>query len=486
MFYDIKIDKNQTIHIQVYNYLKEVIQNGMLPSGSKLPSTREMSSIIGVSRNTIMRAYELLEDSNLIYTVKGRGTFVSKIDVNINNEWNINWGQQINSYAANANELDIMKHEKLYKRGMISFKTIAPDESLFDIEEFKRSFLNLLSVEGEKVLNYGYARGYKPLIEFLMSYMEEKGANTKNKSILITNGFTEGFDMVLSAITEKGDKILCENPTHNTAIKLMKLHQLEIVGVEVDENGINLSKLNETLSNNNVIKAAYLIPSYHNPTGMVMSYTKRENVYDILKNYNIPIIEDGFNEELQNSGTHISPIAAISGEGNSVVYIGSLSKILFPGMRIGWIFADEKLIDTLESIKRSRNIHTSSLDQAILYEYMKNGNFEKYIKKIRNIYKEKYELTKRLVKKYIPHKFILGDGGLYLFIKLDGIKARELLERCYKRNVIFTPGDIFYTDESGEDTLRIGFSRVSIEDIKKGIRIIGEETNLLRKASKRK
>ncbi|WP_291636771.1 PLP-dependent aminotransferase family protein, partial [Clostridium sp.] len=295
-----------------------------------------------------------------------------------------------------------------------------------------------------------------------------------NKSILITNGFTEGFDIVLSSITEKGDKIICENPTHNTAIKLMKLHDIDIIGVEVDKDGINLSKLEAALVSND-IKAVYLVPSYHNPTGMVMTCKKREDIYKLLKAHSVPIIEDGFNEELQHSGTHIAPIVSISGEENSVVYIGSLSKILFPGIRIGWILGDKKLIDVLECVKRSRNIHTSFLDQAILYEYMKSGSFERYVKKARNIYREKYELITRLSKKHIPSKYILGDGGLYIFIKLDEINSRELLERCFARGVIFTPGDIFYTDGNGHDTMRLGFSRVSLIDIEKGIVIIGEE-----------
>ena len=474
MFFDIKLNKHETIYIQVYNYMKDMIEDGMLLAGSKLPSTREMASILKVSRTTIMAAYELLTDYNLTYTVDGIGTFVSKIDINKNNEWNMNWVNNISNYANCAEKLDIMKHERIYEKGMISFKTIAPDESLFDIEEFKRAFLNTISIEGEKILNYGYAKGYRPLINFLMEYMRQKGVNTTNKSILVTNGFTEGFDIVLSSITEKGDKIICENPTHNTAIKLMKLHEVEIVGIEVNKDGISTSKLKEALMGND-IKAAYLVPSYHNPTGMVMPYKTREDTYKLLKEHNVPIIEDGFNEELQHMGTHIAPIVSISGEENSVIYIGSLSKILFPGIRIGWIFADEKLVDVLECVKRSRNIHTSSLDQAILCEYMKSGSFERYVKKARNIYREKYELITNLSKEYIPHKYILGDGGLYIFIKLDEINSRELLERCIARGVIFTPGDIFYTDGNGSDTMRLGFSRVSLKNIEKGIRIIGEE-----------
>ena len=474
MFFNIKLNKGETIYTQIYNYMKEMIEDGMLPSESKLPSTREMASMMKVSRTTIMRAYELLEDCNLAYTVEGIGTFVSKVDVNKNNEWNVKWANNISSYASSTERLDIMKHEKLYKKGMISFKTIAPDESLFDIEEFKRAFLNTISIEGEKILNYGYAKGYKPLINFLLEYMRQKGVNVANKGIVITNGFTEGFDIVLASITESGDKIICENPTHNTAIKLMKLHEIDIIGIEVTEDGINLNKLKEALISND-IKAAYLVPSYHNPTGMVMPYKKREDIYKLLKEHNVPIIEDGFNEELQHLGTHIAPLVSISGEENSVIYIGSLSKILFPGIRVGWILADEKLIDVLEGVKRSRNIHTSFLDQGILYEYMKSGSFERYVKKARNIYKEKYELITRLAREHIPHKYILGDGGLYIFIKLDEINARELLERCYKRELIFTPGDIFYTDDGGKDTIRLGFSRVSTEYIEKGIKIIGEE-----------
>lgn len=478
MFHNINIQHGESSYFQIYNYIKEIIENGMLPMGSKLPSTREMASIMKVSRNTVMKVYEMLEDNALVYTEKGKGTFVSRIKINKNKEWHVDWTKKINDFGNKAEELDIMKHEQLYKRGMISFRSIAPDESLFDVEELKRAFLNRIALEGEKILNYGYARGYKYLIDYLMKYMEEKGVSTKGKEILITNGFTEGFDIILSSLTNRGDKILCENPTHNTAIKLMKLYGLDIVGVDMDEKGLDLAHLDEKLSED--IKLAYVIPSYHNPTGTVMSFEGREILYNKLKEYKIPIIEDGFNEELQHLGTHIAPLAAISGEENSIIYIGSLSKILFPGMRIGWIFADKNLIDICESVKRSRNIHTSFLDQAILYEYMNSGAFEKYVKKVRNIYKEKYELAKSLSEKYIPNVYVLGNGGLYIFVKLKNIDSRELLDRCLKRGVIFTPGDIFYTDEGGRDTLRIGFSRNSLEEINEGIKIIGEEASYIK------
>lgn len=473
MFIDIKLDKNTPVYIQLKDHISELILRGMLRSGEKLPSTRELASILNVSRNTVINAYEFLQEEGFIYMEKGKGAFVSDVKVNFQEKWTVDWSSHINSYAKASEELDIIKHETKWKKGMISFKSIAPDESLFDVEEFKKSFLNRISIEGEKILNYGYAQGYKPLIEYLFKYMSNKGANIEGKDILITNGFTEGFNLILSSLTEKGDKILCENPTHNTAIKIMKLHGLEVIGVDMEDDGVSIDKLKEKLSKNK-IKLSYFIPSYHNPTGVVMSVEKRVEVYKALKVHNVPIIEDGFNEELRYSGAHVSPIASLSGEGNSVIYIGSFSKILFPGIRVGWILADKKLIDYLESVKRSRNIHTSSLDQAIFYDYLSGGNFEKYIKKARKVYKEKYEFAVECAKKYIPFNKLFGEGGLHIFIELNNIKSREVLEKCYENGIIFTPGDIFYTDNRGYNTLRLGFSRVSKEDIEKGFKIIGE------------
>ena len=205
-----------------------------------------------------------------------------------------------------------------------------------------------------------------------------------------------------------------------------------------------------------------------------MTPENRLKFYNIMRKYNIPIIEDGFNEELLYSSSHIFPLSSFDTNGSGVIYIGSFSKILFPGMRIGWIYADKNVIDILVSVKRCRNIHTSFLDQGILYDYLISGKFEKYIKKIRKSYGDRFSFARECVEKYIPCKYILGDGGLHIFIRLDGINSRELLDKCYERKVIFMPGDLFFTDGSGSDTLRLGLSRLHTDEIEKGIKIIGE------------
>ena len=470
-----KIDFNdeEPLYLQIENYIKSMIDSNLLVSNGKLPATRELSKLLGVSRNSVITAYENLEEKGVLYTVKGRGTFVSEIKSINEDGWKVSWSEKTNDYGKLAEKLDIVKSEIPWEKNLISFKSISPDGELFDMEEFKKSFLNRISIEGHKILNYGYAKGYKPLIEYLLKYMNTKGVDTEGKDIIITNGFTEGLEMLLTSYTNKGDKIICENPTHNTAIKIMKVHGLEVVGVSMTEEGIDTNELEEKLKDND-IKFGYLIPSYHNPTGIVMKGERRYSVYNLFKKYNVPIIEDGFNEELLYNSTHVSPIAALDNGGSGVVYIGSFSKILFPGIRVGWILADKNVIDILESVKRCKNIHTSFLDQGILYEYLNSGTFDKQIRKVRKVYKEKYEFAIKCINKYIKPTFVWGEGGLHIYIKIEGVDSRQLLYECYKEGIIFMPGDVFSVDDSCKECLRLGLSRLSLEEIEQGIKTIGK------------
>ena len=474
MFNDFNPVEGRPVYIQLREYLKKLMTNGHLLEHQKLPSTREMASLLSVSRSTVLTAYAELEQEGLIYPEKGKGHFVGEVATAKSPAKRLNWPDHTNEYARLADQFDLMKHGVRWEKGMIAFNSIAPDERLFDMENFKRAFQERMSIEGNIILNYGYARGYKPLIDYLLRYMEIKGVDITGKDMIMTNGFTEGLDIVLSSINKKSGRILCENPTHHSALKLFRLHGFEIHGIDLQDDGVDVSQLEQALAASEY-DLAYLIPSYHNPTGIVTSSEKRMDIMHLFSNYDIPIVEDGFNEELRYSGSHLAPLAAISGSGNNVIYISSFSKILFPGLRVGWILADKDLIDGLESVKRARTIHTSTLDQAVLYQYLHDGYFEKYLRKAKAVYKRKYGWALKLCRDHIPYKRLTGDGGLHLFIELEThINARTLLGKCYQKGVVFSPGDVFYTNGTGENTFRLGFSRLNEEEIEQGIKLIGE------------
>ena len=474
LFNDFKMVDDRPVYVQLKDYVQDMIVKGHLLEHQKLPSTRELSKLLAVSRNTVLNAYAELEQDGIIYAVKGKGNFVGKVTTLKTSPIELDWKNRLNTATLLADEIDLVRQDIQWQKGMISFTSIAPEEKLFDVENFKRAFLTRMSLEGDIVLNYGYAKGYKPLIDYLLCYMEMKGVDISNKDILITNGFTEGLDILLSSIAKKSGRVLCENPTHHAALKLFRLHGLEIHGVDMSDDGIDMEQVEKILAKMD-FDFAYLIPSYHNPTGIVTSSEKRNAIFQLFSNYQLPIVEDGFNEELRYSSSHLAPLIAFSGSGNNIVYIGSFSKVLFPGLRVGWILADKELIASLESMKRARTIHTSTLDQAVLYQYLQDGYFEKYLKKARAVYKKKYELARQACMEYIPFCKIRGDGGLHLFIELEeGIDARRLLEKCYDEGVVFYPGDVFYTNGLGKNTFRLGFSRLSEEDIVRGIQIIGD------------
>ncbi|WP_199613554.1 aminotransferase-like domain-containing protein [Paenibacillus alkalitolerans] len=483
MFNDFKLTGDRPVYIQVKDYLKRLIIKGSLQTGQKLPSTRELSLLLDVSRNTVIAAYAGLEEDGFVYAVQGKGSYVAAALTPHGAavpSCEIDWQSRINGYARQAAELDRMKRGIRADKSVISFTSIAPDETLFDLDNVKRAFLDRMAIEGNVLLNYGYAKGYKPLIDYMLKYMEHKGVDLSGKDMLITSGFTEAFDIVLSALRRKdGGSVICENPTHHTAIKNLKLHGFEITGVPMEHDGINLAELERALTERSY-DCAYFVPSYHNPTGIVTSPEKRQAIMQLMARHRIPVIEDGFNEELRYSGSHVSPLIATAGQGNGVIYLGSFSKVLFPGLRVGWVLADRKLIDFLESIKRARSIHTSTLDQSVLFQYLHNGNLEKYLKKARAEYKRKYEWTKICCETHLPYKKLSGDGGLHLFVEFDErFDTTALLNACAGQGVIFTPGDMFYTDGGGRHTMRLGFSRVRYEDIGKGIEIIGRTAKQL-------
>ncbi|WP_342535176.1 PLP-dependent aminotransferase family protein [Lysinibacillus sp. FSL K6-1151] len=474
MFSDFKLMDERPVYVQLKDYVQDMIVKGHLLEHQKLPSTRELSKLLSISRNTVLNAYAELELDGIIYAKKGIGHFVGKVTPLKTASIEMDWKQRLNATTLLADEIDLLRQDIQWQKGMISFTSIAPEEKLFDVENFKRAFLTRMSIEGDVVLNYGYAKGYKPLIDYLLSYMELKGVDISNKDIVITNGFTEGLDILLSSLAKKSGRVLCENPTHQAALKLFRLHGLEIHGIEMKDDGIDMDQVEKALAAKE-FDFAYLIPSYHNPTGIVTSSEKRNAIFQLFAKYQIPVVEDGFNEELRYLSAHLAPLIAFSGKGNNIVYIGSFSKILFPGLRVGWILADKALIDCLESMKRARTIHTSTLDQAVLYQYLQDGYFEKYLKKARSVYKKKYELARQACMQFIPFSRITGDGGLHLFIELEeGIDARLLLEKCYDKGVVFYPGDVFFTNGKGSNTFRLGFSRLADDDIVRGIQIIGD------------
>ncbi|MGN1033730.1 MAG: aminotransferase class I/II-fold pyridoxal phosphate-dependent enzyme, partial [Intestinibacter sp.] len=259
LFSNFKINTDEPVYIQIKNYIKDLITKGLLPINSKLPSTRELCSILNVSRNSVLSAYDELKTEGLVYSVKSKGTFVKEQADIATSDWKINWTSYENEYAKILNQMDTSKNEIPWESDLISFKSISPAGEQFDMEELKRAFLNRFNLEGHKLLNYGYAQGYKPLIDFLFEYMSRKNVDSANKDILMTNGFTEALNIVISSLTETGDYILCENPTHNVSLKIFKAYNLNVLPMNLNKNSLDFKDIEKTIKDyKDKIKFAYI------------------------------------------------------------------------------------------------------------------------------------------------------------------------------------------------------------------------------------
>lgn len=273
----------------------------------------------------------------------------------------IDWKNKFNIVIVLVDELDLMKYGVCWEKGMIVFNSIVLDEKLFDVENFKRVFFICMFIEGDIVLNYGYVKGYRLLMNYLFYYMEMKGVDILNKDILIINGFIEGLDIVFFFLLKKFGCVICENLIYYVVFKFFCLYGFEVYGIDMYEDGIDMNVVEKSLCEKD-FEFVYLIFFYYNLIGIVMSLEKRMELMRLFLKYNVFIIEDGFNEELCYLGLYLVLLLIFVGVGNNVIYISSFLKVFFFGLCVGWIIVDKELIYYLESVKRVRMIYIFMLD----------------------------------------------------------------------------------------------------------------------------
>lgn len=464
---DLKNVKKKGMYLE--NYFKNNIEQGIFPKNTKLPSTRELAEILSVSRNTCIKVYNLLSEQDYLRFEKGKGTYVSYIKKEDENIEKIDYEKYMSTEAKRLLTEDLVKKSESIK---ISFKSIGPRGQIFFTNEIKKSFLRKISMEEGRLFSYGNAWGYPALRTYFKKYMESKGVSMENREILITNGATEGISLICEALISEGDLVITESPTHDASLKIIRHFKGDIIGIDRNVDTLDLLLMEDIIKRLNP-KFIFVIPSYHNPLGSVMTIENRMDFLKLVEKYKIPVVEDGFSEELIESYGHPSPLVGLSNS-NLITYVGSFSKVLFPGLRIGWVCADKKLIESLVSLKRLRNLHTSYIDQSIMEDYLKQGDFKAYLKRVRSYYGEKKEFVELVLNEELKEAKILGNNGIYVFLKLE-VNVEKLLKECKSEGLDFTLGSEFYPDKSKSyGTIRLGISHLGKDEIREGIRIIKE------------
>jgi 2-aminoadipate transaminase len=387
----------------------------------------------------------------------------------------ITWSTRFADRTSRMHASDIRELLKLTARPeVISLAGGLPAPELFPIDQYRRAFEWVLETNGSAALQYGPSEGYRPLRELLAARMTRLGIPAEAEHVLITNGSQQGLDLIGKILLNPGDAVCLENPSYMGAIQAFDSYQAEYVIVPMDDDGMRAEELDAILRRHPV-KFIYALPNFQNPSGRTMSLERREILVETAQKHGVPIVEDDPYGELRFEGEQLPSIRSLWPEG--VVYLGTFSKILAPGFRLGWMVAPHGLYDEMVFGKQPADLHTSTASQMATYEVCNEEGFlEGHIENIRDVYRRRRDVMLRALERHFPEgcTWTRAQGGLFVWAELPiAIDTRELLADALEENVAFVPGQSFHADRSGHNTMRLNFSNVTEERIEEGIARLG-------------
>src|SRR5262245_23143677 len=348
---------------------------------------------------------------------------------------------------------------------MVSFAPGYPDASLFPWQELREISTGLLDGHDAETLQYGPTRGYKPLLETAVRVLEERAVHATLEQLIVTSGSQQGIDLIARVLVSAGDVVLVELPTFTGAIAAFKNMQAELRGVRLEPDGISLEHLDEVwrhaTESGRTVKLLYIVPNFQNPTGSLLSLAKRTQVLEWAERRDVLIIEDDpygllyFDDVATEAETR--PIAADDRAGR-VLYLSTVSKMLAPGFRVGWMKAPESLIERFETAKQSTDLTSGILDQHIVHEALRLGVADRLAPRLRELYRNKRDIMARAIGARLGSRLTwpTPKGGFFLWATLpDGLSDAQLLQRSIEHGVIFVVGSAFHVDGSGHNTIRL-------------------------------
>lgn len=399
------------------------------------------------------------------------------------------------NYSALTSKMKASKIRELMKYasmpGVISFGGGSPDPENFPFEDVK----NIIGKWDKKsqitAMQYGTTGGYTELVNDIKKRMTDlKKMSCEGQDIIVTTGGQQGIFLISRIFLDPGDIVLVEEPSFIGGMASFLSCQAELVGINIENDGANIieleKKLLELRKQGKNVKFFYTIPNFQNPKGTTMSQSKRKALYELSKKHNLLILEDDPYGDLYYTGNteNYLPIKSY-GNDAPIIYIGSFSKVMCPGFRLGWVFADKEIIDKAGIAKQSIDACSSSFGQVIASDYLRLGKIDDYLHKMRGIYKSKKELMIKMLKETMPKgvSYTNPDGGFFIYLDLpEGVSGEKLFNETIKENIAFVTGEPFHTNaKEGDKHIRISFSNSSEEEITKGIKVIGEKITLLMK-----
>lgn len=360
---------------------------------------------------------------------------------------------------------------------IISFAGGLPAPELFPVEEVEVASKTVLEENGRAALQYSTTEGFPRLREQIAQRMNEKNnIHTDADHILVTSGSQQGLDFAARVFLDKGDVVLLESPSYLGAINAFKACEPRFVEVPTDDGGMIMEELDKILATTERVKMIYVIPDFQNPTGRTWDLERRHKFMEIINKYEIPVIEDNPYGELRFEGQFLPALKSLDTKG-LVVYLGTFSKILAPGYRLGWVCAEDNILSRFNFMEQAASLQASTIGQMETSKWIDMFDLDGHVAKIREVYGRRRSVMIDTMAKTLPDccKFTRPDGGLFTWIVLpEYMDAKELQMKCLEKKVAFVPGGSFFPNGGHENTLRLNYSCMPEDKIVEGITRLAE------------
>ncbi|MCW6565181.1 PLP-dependent aminotransferase family protein [Yersinia ruckeri] len=469
----IPLDRRQDIplYLQIEEALRRAILSGVFADGDRLPSTCKLATELSVSRLTVDSAYAELAAKGFLQQRPGSGTYVRHLQTLPSQPHpGLQADLPLDRYTTMTSRLDGFADIAL-PHGTINFAAGIGSPKIFPLEEFRQILQSILRRHAEEAFSYGDYCGYYPLRDTLGRILSTQGIPTRAEQILITNGSQHAISLISQSLLFPGDTVFVEDPTYAEALALFRLHQVNIVAIPSDQQGMQVDLLPELLAQHRP-KLIYCIPNFQNPTGRCMSEARRYQLLNYARETNTVILEDDFVGDLRYSGKHLPSLRALAGSGE-VIYVSTFSKMLLPSMRIGYLVADSAHYGTLARLKHVDSFTSSNLIQRALDAFVTVGRYDKQLRRACTLFCQHRDAMVAALQRHLPDgcRFDIPDGGLFIWLQLPtDVAVSALIPQAWQQGVTFARGSCFYAEaQRGDFALRLNFAANSPELIEEGI-----------------
>lgn len=461
---NIHIDKDRRVPIywQIADQIKSKIISGQMPDGSVLPSERALAKMLGVHRNTIIKAYGTLKDEELVESVRGAGyrvSYQSKDFYEPDVRKKVNWSAVIKDEYQDMEQTFDEIIQRSPGVNNISFATGLPP-TVYEEEDLAADFVEILNEQGGKSSFLTPYQGDFELRQRVISYLRTKGIKAGPSQVQILSETNQALDFIVTAMLKQGDRVIVEEPVSPDVYRVIKLAGCKAVTVPVDRDGIVCDHL-EALIETHRPKFIYVNSSYHDPTGNILSVDRRNKLLEISNRYRLPIVEEDAASELSFEDVVMPTLKAMDRSGN-VIYIYSFSLTFIPGLSMAFVVAPEKLIKSLSYLVSIRVMTLDWITQKLLAKYITSGKFYENARRITELNREKRDLMCSFLDRLVPLglSYEKPRGGVYVWCRLpEGVDGKKVAAACSHRGISIVPGDIFYPNKNGgRNYIRLNYS----------------------------